>query len=400
VNQGLHKVTTTGTHRCVPLEVTYSRALASAARCGLTRVADITGLDTIGIPVAAAYRPNARSLSVSQGKGLDILSAKVSALMEGIELWHAESVRLPLLLGTEAELRRGRRVVDTSRLPRTSLGDGDPQGKLLWVAARDVSDGEECWVPLEMVHADYTAPVPTGGGCFLSSSSGLASGNHPMEATLHALYELIERDAAALWQGRRGSRANTRLDLGTVDDPECRRLLELFEQANAPIAAWNITSDLGLPAFYAEVAPSESCAAVAAGQGCHCSRAVALARALTEAAQSRLTVISGARDDLSDDAYSDTAAAPSGGASVDYRSIPSLDHDTLDQDLDEVMVRLARCGLEQVLVVNLSHAEVGLPVVRVVVPGLEGMIEAPGYLPGPRARQAWTDASSSSQAPR
>lgn len=400
MNETLYKLTSAGTHRCVSPEVTYAKARASATRCGVTRVADITGLDTIGIPVAAAYRPNARSLSVAQGKGLDTLSAKVSALMEAIELWHAESIRLPLLLGTEAELRRERRLVDTSRLPRTSLGDGDPQGKLLWVAARDLAEGGECWVPLEIIHADYTPPVPTGGGCFLSSSSGLASGNHPIEATLHALYELIERDAAALWRGRAGARASTRLDLGTIDDPDCRVLLERFEQANAPIAVWNLTSDLGLPTFYVEVAPSESCAAVAGGQGCHCSKAVALARALTEAAQSRLTIISGARDDLSDDAYSSAAAPPLAGASIDYRSVPSLEHDTLNRDLEYVMARLARQGLEQVLVVDLSHAEIGLPVVRVVVPGLEGMLEAPGYLPGPRARQAWTDESSSSQAPR
>jgi hypothetical protein len=45
---------------------------------GITRVADITGLDTIGIPVIAVCRPNSRSVVVSLGKGLDVISARAS----------------------------------------------------------------------------------------------------------------------------------------------------------------------------------------------------------------------------------------------------------------------------------------------------------------------------------
>lgn len=59
---------------------------------GITRVADVTGLDRIGIPVVMVCRPNARSLAVSQGKGIDIEAATVSGLMESVELYHAEHI--------------------------------------------------------------------------------------------------------------------------------------------------------------------------------------------------------------------------------------------------------------------------------------------------------------------
>jgi len=60
-----------------PVE-TLERLLRIAPEMGISRVANITGLDEIGIPVAAAIRPNSRNISVSQGKGLDMVAAKVS----------------------------------------------------------------------------------------------------------------------------------------------------------------------------------------------------------------------------------------------------------------------------------------------------------------------------------
>jgi YcaO-like protein with predicted kinase domain len=64
----------------------------------------VTGLDRIGIPVALATRPNSRSVAVSQGKGLTLAAAKVSALMEAIELWHAEHIVRPMIFAAERDL--------------------------------------------------------------------------------------------------------------------------------------------------------------------------------------------------------------------------------------------------------------------------------------------------------
>ncbi len=79
-----------GTHRVAAPAETLARLRPLAAAMGITRLGNITGLDRIGIPVAVAVRPNSRSVSVAQGKGLDLPQAMASALMEACEGFHAE----------------------------------------------------------------------------------------------------------------------------------------------------------------------------------------------------------------------------------------------------------------------------------------------------------------------
>jgi hypothetical protein len=97
-------------------------------------------------------------------------------------------------------------------------------------------------------------------------------------------------------------RAARRVALETVDDPACRALLDRFAAADLLTGVWETTSDIGVPAFFAWIMERTDGAGGAArsaiGQGCHLEPRIALSRALTEAAQHRLTVISGARDDL------------------------------------------------------------------------------------------------------
>src|SRR5271155_3839226 len=81
-----------GTHRTISPSETWEWVRPLASRMGITRVGNVTGLDRIGIPVAVAVRPNSRSVSVSQGKGLDVAQAMTSALMEAVEGFHAEDL--------------------------------------------------------------------------------------------------------------------------------------------------------------------------------------------------------------------------------------------------------------------------------------------------------------------
>jgi ribosomal protein S12 methylthiotransferase accessory factor len=133
------------------------------------------------------------------------------------------------------------------------------------------------------------------------------------------------------------------------------------------------------------------------GAGCHPRREVALCRALTEAAQARITYIVGARDDLASELYEDEVRArrakearelfeeepPPVG---DFRATPSWDADTVEDDVEEILRRLQQSGLRQVAFVELTKPAFRLPVVRVVVPGLEGAYHEVGdYLAGPRA---------------
>src|SRR5215210_7501401 len=80
-----------GTHRLIAPEATLENILPHLAANHITRCADVTGLDRLGIPVYCAIRPRGKTVQVTNGKGLRHPDAKVSALMEAIELFHAEN---------------------------------------------------------------------------------------------------------------------------------------------------------------------------------------------------------------------------------------------------------------------------------------------------------------------
>ncbi|HEX8822900.1 MAG TPA: YcaO-like family protein [Archangium sp.] len=237
-----------GTHRLVPPEATVARVQGLLPIMGITRVANVTGLDTIGIPVVMVIRPNARSLSVSQGKGGELASARASGLMEAIELYHAEHITHPLKLATFNELRFTHRMVDVTALPALSISQFHGHFRTLWIEGRSLFDEGSTWVPYELVHMDYTLPLPSGSGSFLMSSSGLASGNHPLEAVNHALCELIERDATTLFRlSGEQARHRLRVDPATVDDPGCRALLEQYARARVEVGKRLFHADRSWP---------------------------------------------------------------------------------------------------------------------------------------------------------
>ena len=298
----------TRVNRSVPPAETVARVRRFMPAFGITRIANVTGLDTIGIPVVMVCRPNSRSISVSQGKGPDLDAARASGLMESVESYHAERIALPLMLGGYEDLRYTHPLIDVAGLPRPADSAFTAYSQLLWIEGRNLFDGAPLWLAYEMAHLDYSWPLPSGHGHFAASSNGLAAGNRVEEAIGHALSEVIERDATTLWHLLdKDAQAATRIDLDTVDDPGCRAVLAKFAAAGVLVGAWETTSDVGLPAFLCRIiqdeGPPASTIRPAAGMGCHMRREVALMRALTEAAQSRLTFISGARDDMARDGY-------------------------------------------------------------------------------------------------
>src|SRR5262249_5876465 len=143
-----------------------------ARRAGITRIAELTGLDTLGIPVFAAIRPMGKSLSTQQGKGITPAAARVSALMEGLETYTAEEAR-PTRLGSYRTLAKRERVVDVRRLARPR-GRLDLDARWGWVEGRDLATDEPVLVPQAAVTLDTTFARPPA---FDVSSNGLASGN-------------------------------------------------------------------------------------------------------------------------------------------------------------------------------------------------------------------------------
>jgi YcaO-like protein with predicted kinase domain len=384
-----------GTHRVVAPAETLARFRPLASRMGITRLGNITGLDRIGIPVVVAVRPNSRSVSVSQGKGLDLSQAMTSALMEAIEGFHAEEVGEGRRVAYR-DLAPDGRVVDPVTLCTTGR-PFDVNATISWVEGFDLLGQEPCWVPAEIVHTDYTQPLD---GYFIAGSNGLACGNHLVEAISSGLCELVERDAVAVWSasGIR-ARAQRSLDIASIDDPDCGALLAKFDDAGIDVQLWNITTDIGIAVFVCDIRdvavdePGRLCRFH--GAGCHPDRVIALTRALTEAAQSRLTYIAGIRDDLLPSEYEEPPTAEIVDALLDalrqesepnsFRDIPTFVTADFGQDLRWELDRLRAAGISRVVAVDLTRPDFGIPVVRVVIPGLEGDIRHPHYVPGPRA---------------
>ena len=369
------KIALPGTDRARPPAQTMLMANRAAAAVEVTRVADLTGLDTIGIPTYQATRPTSRTLSVSMGKGVTSELARLSAVMEAIETWHVEQPLSPAVTAAaprEIGDRLGYPLAGVPQLTPSLLHDGLP---LDWVEGRVLSTGASTLVPMDAVRltferiADWTAPA------FLASTNGLASGNTLAEATLHALYEVIERDALTGVITDRGP--SVLADPRSLGSAVIDGLCDTIERAGAFTEVRLVPSPTGLPCFMSWIACPDYPAAMF-GFGCHLSPEIALSRALTEAAQTRLSYISGARDDLKSEVGQPGARRqrePSAGA--DLRSLteePAAGQALLD-DLDEVTRRVTAAFGSSPLVVDLTREDIGVPVVKAVVPGCRVCLE-------------------------
>ena len=382
-----------GTHRLVAPNETLSWVYRLAPAMGITRLANVTGLDCVGIPVVMACRPNARSVSVSQGKGLDLDAAKASGLMEAVEGYHAEHILRPLKLASYEELRYSHNLIDITALPRLPSATFHGDLPLAWIEGQDLLTDEPVWIPFELVHANYTVWPPLGPRCFVASSNGLASGNHTLEAVSHGICEAVERDATAEWGVQDDDRRHlSRLDLGSVDDPDCCLVLEKFARAGISLGVWETTNEIGIPAFMCTIndANTDPLRRLygGSGMGCHPTREIALLRALTEAAQSRLTMISGSRDDVSHADY-DRVRAPDAHARTQaligdekpvrrFGDIPSWQSESFTDDVVWELERLRAAGVEHVIAVDLTREEFQIPVIRIVIPGLEDVLTGGG----------------------
>jgi putative methanogenesis marker protein 1 len=364
------------TQRTVPPEETLARIEKKMATAGITRVADITNLDRIGIPVFSSIRPTAEmgSISVYNGKGATPAEAKVSAMMEGIERFSAESAGRDMIMATYGEILHEHKAVNPADLILPPQADAS--APLVWVAGHEINRDEEIYLPAHAVFHPMPRLYPP---LFRTNTNGLASGNTREEAVFHALMEVIERDAWSLAEASR--RTGSRIcDIG---DGLAADLLKKFTDAHVEVQLKNITSDIGIPTFAAvsDDTQLKDPTLLTIGMGTHTSARITLLRALTEVAQSRLTQIHGAREDTTvadfrrKMGYERTRRINKywfdSPDEVAFSSIPSFDSDDFLTDIMYVSDALERSGMDRVIVVDLTRQEIGVPVVRVVVPGLE-----------------------------
>jgi ribosomal protein S12 methylthiotransferase accessory factor len=361
-----------GTHRVRSPAETWERLRELLPQAGITRVAEVTALDRIGIPVWQAVRPASRNLSVSQGKGATPEAARVSAAMEAVELWHAEDLRpLPSVVMSPREMRYDNAIPLASLRWKRHLAARVAAVPIPWVRAHGWGREREAWIPRRMLELDFTHSEELGLDLFETTSNGLASGNCREEALLHGLCELIERHALRL--AEREPRRKLALRGDALAEPWLREPVDRVRAAGMKLALWDLTWEVGVPTVLADLAAPDI-PNVWRGSGCHPDPAVALSRALTEAAQSRLTYISGARDDLP------VLSGPEAGFRVfdDFEEpaavrrleeMPNLSTSRVASDLDAVAGRLEAHGFHPFWV-DLTRPDFGVPVTVAFVPGL------------------------------
>lgn len=356
------------THRACSPDDTWSRITPLLRHAGITRVAEVTRLDTIGIPTWQAVRPQSHSLAVTVAAAVTPQLARVAAAMAALELWHSEQLPEALHWASLGEVR-ATLGYNPQALPLHTPHLLDDGMVLDWVPATLLTTGRATMAPRALVEHDLRVREEWAPPVFAASRTGLAAGNTHAEAVLHGLLEVVGRDSAAR---ARLAGAAARLDLATVDSDDARRLLGRLAAAGVEVRVHDVTGPAEVAAF--EVSLRAPGLPVVRAAACHVDREAALCRALCAAARERLARICGVRDDLP----LDPAAAPAETTLADaparraWRDVPTLSSSTFAGDVAAVAERVARSGAAPVLVVDLSRRDVGLPVARVIVPGLRG----------------------------
>lgn len=380
--------------RCFSLAHTLALLPLIRERYRITRIADATHLDRSGIPTVSAIVPESPDLlSVYNGKGQTLDAARCSALMEAFERQAAAVAPADTFLMPLAAVQE---MLDVEALAlRPTMRDRVAE----CVYGTELLSRAQVPVPLALVQCPWF-----GDRLFkVTSTNGLASGNNLVEAVYHALCELIERHTWSMYHARSHLLPNVFFGASARDVGIAREIAFPTGDAGVDALACKIQgAGLQLRALYLEEGPLPPAMVatileadgpmpmVHMGFGCSLSPAHALTRALTEAIQSRVVDIQGAREDIvrADDPktnlldharrtpdlpdgrwYFDGAAEP-----VELNRIANAASDDLAADLREVLKRLRAMGATQIVAVDLSPPDIPLHVVRMVVPRLESFV--------------------------
>ena len=360
-------------------QVSRNAPLAVRASLAVTRLADVTRLDSIGVPVFQAIRQWGRSLSVHQGKGVSPEAAKIGALMEAIESDHAENFVGEQRLGTFESLPRDERLPTLADCARERASAPDETEPLTWVAAERLMDGRPLWVPFDVVSLDFTRQ---GDVRLDRSSNGLGAGLDREAAMVTALLEVVERDAVHVWRGRPIERRSLDLiDTDSVPYDWFRELDDRLGEARLSLSIYRVPTIIAFPLFVSELTERTGdgrrrrAARGAAGRP---SIEAALQRSVVECAQSRLTDISGVRDDILHGESNDGPCPDFGLAfplpphiqALSWDAIGSSHPDRSATQSSELANLLALAGFPQAAIVDLSRPARDAHVVKAIVPGL------------------------------
>lgn len=346
---------------------------AAARRRGVTRLADITGLDRIGLPVWQAVRPAGRALSVHQGKGRSALAARIGALCEAIESDCAERAAADGPRCAWSDLPPGARAAHLSDFARIRARPPAPSQAVAWTCATDLVSGGDFFLPHDLVSLDFTRALPSR---FDRSSSGLAVGAGEAEAVTVALCELIERDSVGAWRRTPFvARLGDALDADTIPFAWFGHWRERLRALGCRLRLFAPPAPAGLPVILCWLSGGSEFGGRRsfAGSAGHSDPEQALFGAFAEAVQSRLTFIAGVRDDIFPgdhevDREADHMPAPPVPPGAPVRGWSEIAPGPAGKDA--LIERLAREGHDRIVARRLDAPGDGLAVVKCFVAGL------------------------------
>jgi ribosomal protein S12 methylthiotransferase accessory factor len=267
-------------------------------------------------------------------------------------------------------------------------------------------------VPAALALFRYSPKAPAVDPFAFHHTNGLASGNVEEEAICHALCEVIERDAMSLAELRASAipfhflKAITKaleiegypiptiradkftddpsvypdVDISDVEFEPIKSIANKFSKARIPLIIKDITSSVGIPTFNASSIEwvTHDYGYLAEGHGTHPDARIALLRAITEVSQTRAANIQGARDDLrkinyGQDNTNDKRAwqfMPSSNR-INLSEVRTYSNEDILEDIKLLLDHLKEDRLTTAIIVNLTNPDIGIPVVRAIVPGLE-----------------------------
>jgi ribosomal protein S12 methylthiotransferase accessory factor len=373
-------------------------------------------MDRLGVPNYSAVLPGTEDyIWVYSGKGMTHQHAKASALMESIERYcslPSSNHDRVYIRGTVQELTKSYDLIHPDDIIEPLNFQYQENMVMDFLQGFDLLADKDILIPAPLVLFRYSPFAPAVNPFAFHHTNGLASGNVLEEAVCHALCEVIERDAASISEIRaraipfhilktienklrqRGYvlssiPANTFMDDYTIyRDVELlgvqlegvQKLTSKFHDSDLPLLIKDITSDIGIPTFAASSIEwiSHDYGYLAEGHGTHPDARIALLRAITEVSQTRAANIQGARDDLRKIRYGENNTDDkrawqfiSSDEKIGYNKITSFNNEDILDDVKLILQNLKDVGIKTAAIVDLTNPDLGIPVVRAIVPGLE-----------------------------
>ena len=375
-----------GTHRVIAPKKTIEINEDKLKIAGITRIADITDLDRIGLPIYTAIRPTAEdgAISIYGGKGITKDHAKASAMMEGFERYSAEKQDCDeVIVANINEISEKGDYIDpiSLNLPKDFRKENLEAMQLEWSLAKDIISDEEFYIPTNAIYHPYLHDNNVQS-LFKSNTNGLASGNVLEEAILHGMLEVIERDAWSIFELTHKNYAQ--IDLDSIESETVNDIIEKFESEGSKIKLMDFTADVKIPtiAASADDTVTKDAGLLTLGMGTHLDPEVAILRALTEVAQSRATQINGAREDTVRADFAREAGYErmkrinkfyfkDEEEKIKLSDIENKSTSSITKDIEIVKNELMANDIEKILYVDLTRPELDVSVVRVIIPEME-----------------------------